>query len=95
MVDWYFSYRLDNFLKVFFDGILKSEWRWHRYEWQSRTAIHAHGAARLSNDPGLINLTAKVYIGRQAQKSLVGYVISNIESYNMLINEIMIGEESG
>jgi hypothetical protein len=49
--DWYFSYRSDNFLKVFFD-------------------------------PGLINLTAKVYIGRQAQKFLVGYVISNIESFN-------------
>ena len=37
--------------------ILARNWRWHRFEWQSRTSIHAHGAARFSNDPGLIELT--------------------------------------
>ena len=45
LVDWYFSYRLDEFLKVVFDGIMQCEWRWHRFEWQSRSSIHAHGAA--------------------------------------------------
>jgi len=68
LVDWYFSYRLDEFLKVVFDGILQCEWRWHRFEWQSRSSIHAHGAAKLSNDPGLIKLTNNVYIGREALK---------------------------
>lgn len=37
LVDWYFSYRLNKFLEVFFDDILECEWRWHRYEWQKRT----------------------------------------------------------
>jgi len=68
IVDWYFSYRLDEFLKIVFDGILQCEWRWHRFEWQSRSSIHAHGAAKFKNDPGLIKLTNNIYIGREAQK---------------------------
>ena len=70
IVDWYFSYRLNQFLKFFFDDILDCEWRWHRYECQSRTTIHAHGKARLKNDPGLIKLAAKVNIGRLSTNKL-------------------------
>ena len=61
LVDWYFSFRLNKFLETVFDTIIGCEWRWHRYEWQSRTSIHAHGAARFKNDPGLIELTKEVY----------------------------------
>ncbi len=71
LVDWYFSYRLDQFLKVIFDGVLKCVWRWHRFEWQSRSSIHAHGAAKFANDPGLISLTAKSYAGLKAQEQLL------------------------
>jgi hypothetical protein len=30
IVDWYFSYRLDLFLKIVFDSVLDCEWRWLR-----------------------------------------------------------------
>ena len=30
LVDWYFGYRLEKFLEITFDDILKSEWTWHR-----------------------------------------------------------------
>jgi len=30
LVDWYFSFRLDEFLKAFFDNVLDCKWRWHR-----------------------------------------------------------------
>jgi hypothetical protein len=30
LVDWFFSYRLNKFLEVVFDGILECKWRWHR-----------------------------------------------------------------
>ena len=63
LVDWYFSYRLNRFLEYAFDKVLGCEWRWHRYEWQSRDSIHAHGTARLKNDAGLVDLTAQVYHG--------------------------------
>jgi hypothetical protein len=71
IVDWYFSYRLDSFLQVVFDGILGCDWRWHRFEWQGRSAIHGHGCARFKNDPGLIMLTQRVYEGRCAERSLL------------------------
>ena len=62
--------RLEQFLKSFFDGILDCDWRWHRFEWQSRCSIHGHGTARFKNDPGLCELTIKVYAGREQQKKM-------------------------
>ncbi|RMZ93574.1 ATP-dependent DNA helicase pif1, partial [Brachionus plicatilis] len=70
LVDWYFGIRLNEFLKIVFGGILDCEWRWHRYEWQSRSSIHAHSAAHFKNDPGLNELTKKVYVGRLANTEL-------------------------
>jgi hypothetical protein len=67
LVDWYFSYRLDQFLAIFFDDILDADWRWHRYEWQVRTSIHAHGAVRFKNDPGIVELTTLVYESKMIQ----------------------------
>ena len=94
LVDWYFSHRLTEFLRVFFDGILECDWRWHRFEWQSRTSIHAHGAARLLNDPGLINLTALVYKGRQAEKKIQTLLDSD-ENFKKLSYDIELGRKSG
>jgi len=70
LVDWFFSHKLNEFLKTVFDDVLECEWRWHRYEWQSRSSIHAHGAVRFKNDPGLTQLATKAYIGRLASKKL-------------------------
>lgn len=80
------------FLEAFFDDILDCEWRWHRFEWQSRSAIHAHGCARFKNDPGLINLTTLVYKGRQAKTKLEES--RNIVEIAELVEIIKIGEES-
>ena len=87
IVDFYFSYRLNEFLKVVFDGILDCEWRWHRYEWQSRSSIHCHGAAKFRNDPDLRELTRKVYEGRKANQQLTIESISNttIEKLNQIV----------
>lgn len=32
LVDWYFSWRLEQFSKIFFDQALEAKWRWNRYE---------------------------------------------------------------
>jgi hypothetical protein len=88
LVDWYFGFRLNQFLEVVFDGVLECEWRWHRYEWQSRSSIHAHGAARFKNDPGLIDLTTKVYAGRLASKSIGAKVFENLDEIKKLENII-------
>lgn len=83
LVDWCFGIRLNEFLKVVFDGILQCEWRWHRYEWQPRSSIYAHGAARFKKDPGLTELTKKVYIGRKAKEKLYKQWISDIEKLEL------------
>jgi hypothetical protein len=69
--------------------------RWHRYEWRSRSSIHAQRFARLSNDPGLIKLTALVYIGRLAAKKLDNSTDLNASDKNKLFNDVQIGIESG
>ena len=30
LVDWYFSFRLEEFFKAFLDNALNCDWRWHR-----------------------------------------------------------------
>ncbi len=92
LADWYFGHKLEEFMKSFFDKILTCEWRWYRFEWQSRSSIHAHGAARFSNDPGLIELTALVYKGRLAAKKLE--LTTNDTVDVELINNQRIGIES-
>jgi hypothetical protein len=94
LVDWYFSYRLNEFLKVVFDGILECEWRWHRFEWQSRLSIHAHGAARFKNDPGLIALTQLIYDGRCAEKKKSELEHINHLELNSLNSTIDLGKSS-
>ncbi len=64
LADWYFSEKLNIFIKHFFAGVLDHDRIWHRYEWQSRTAIHAHGVVKLKNDPGIANLLTNTYAGR-------------------------------
>ncbi|CAF1021150.1 unnamed protein product [Brachionus calyciflorus] len=94
LVDWFFSYRLNEFLKVLFDDILDYEWRWHRFEWQSGSAIHAHGAEKLKNDPDLVKLATKVYLGRLAEKKLENKEFDTEEIYNQLVDDIEKGKES-
>jgi hypothetical protein len=53
LADWYFSEKLRLFMKHFFGCVLDLEWMLYRFEWQSRTAINAHGVVKLKNDPGL------------------------------------------
>ena len=92
LVDWFFSFKFEEFLKVVFDGILEADWRWHRYEWQSRTSIHAHGCVRLKNDPDLVRLTSLTYKGRQAEKRLL--LEDDPLKQALLIDIIRIGNES-
>jgi len=34
LVDWFFSHKLNEFLKSVFDDVLECEWRWHRLDLQ-------------------------------------------------------------
>ena len=53
VVDWFFTQRLESFVKHWLYETLGAKWHWFRYEYQGRGSIHCHGTAKLNNDPGL------------------------------------------
>ena len=38
--------------------MLDADWHWFRFEYQARGSIHAHGCAKLKNDPDITTLRA-------------------------------------
>ena len=68
IVDWFFTKRLESFIKHWLYKTLDAQWHWYRYEYQHRGSIHCHGTAKLSNDPGLCELTELALKGFLAQK---------------------------
>ena len=68
VVDWFFTQRLESFVKHWLYETLGAKWHWFRYEYQSRGSIHCHGTAKLNNDPGLCQLTQTALKGFLAQK---------------------------
>ena len=68
IVDWFFTQRLESFLKYWLYDTLHAKWHWFRYEYQGRGSIHCHGTAKLNNDPGLCQLTQTALKGFLAQK---------------------------
>ena len=69
LVDWFFSQRLDNFVKHWLYETMDAEWHWYRFEYQHRGSIHCHGTAKLKNDPGLCELTEIALKGFLAQRA--------------------------
>ena len=68
IVDWYFSQRLESFIKHWLYDTLDAKWHWFRFEYQGRGSIHCHGTAKLNNDPGLCQLTELALKGYLAEK---------------------------
>ena len=68
IVDWFFTQRLESFIKHWLYNTLDAKWHWYRFEYQARGSIHCHGTAKLNNDPGLCNLTKTALKGFLAQK---------------------------
>lgn len=57
LVDWFFTKRLESFLKHWLYDTLGAKWHWYRYEFQARGSVHCHGTAKLKSDPDLCKLT--------------------------------------
>ncbi len=45
IVDWFFTQRLENFIKYWLYDTLDAKWHWYRFEYQARGSIHCHGTA--------------------------------------------------
>ena len=64
LVDWFFTQRLESFVKHWLYDTLAAQWHWFRYEYQGRGSIHCHGTAKLNNDPGLCQLTQTGFLAQ-------------------------------
>lgn len=67
ITDWYFHSKLTDFIEHWLHQTLDAEWHWFRYEYQARGSTHAHGCAKLRNDPGLCKLVAAAALGWQEE----------------------------
>ena len=47
VVDWFFTQRLESFVKYWLYDTLDVKWHWYRFEYQGRGSIHCHGTAKL------------------------------------------------
>ena len=63
ITDWYFSSKLSDWIDHWLYKTLDAEWHWCRYEYQARGSTHAHGCAKLKNDPGVCSLVEKAAVG--------------------------------
>ena len=59
LTDWYFTSRLSNWVQHWLYDALGASWHWYRYEYQAQGSTHAHGIAKVSNDPGTCTHVAK------------------------------------
>ena len=73
LVDWFFTQRLESFIKHWLYESLGAKWHWFRYEYQGRGSIHCHGIAKLNN--GLWQLTQTALKGFLAQKYKVETIV--------------------
>ena len=87
IIDWFFTQRLENFIKHWLYNSLDAEWHWYRFEYQARGSIHCHGVAKLKNDPGLCQLSETALKGYLAEVSLDKAEQSDILELNKQILE--------
>ena len=55
VVDWFFTQRLEHFIKYWLYESLGAKWHWYRFEYQARGSIHCHGSAKRNNDLGYVS----------------------------------------
>ena len=88
ITDWFFHAKLTDFVKCFLYDTLDVEWYWYRYEYQARGSTHAHGCAKLKNDPDLCKLVNIAAVGWIEEKANQDAIKQNSECY--LNNHIVL-----
>ena len=94
LLDWFFTERVEKFVKHWLKNTLGSTWHWFRYEYAvQRGSIHCHGVAKLKSDPNLCELSQTALKGFLANKSVIEGNLSS-ESVKQKEDEIRKGKEA-
>lgn len=78
IADWFFFYRIERFLKLFYVDILGATDYLFRFEWQHRSSPYIHGIAWLSGAPCAENIMALPDSDVEQKEELIRYVNSLI-----------------
>ena len=70
ITDWYFTSKLKDWIQHWLYDTLGSEWHWSRCEYAGRGSTHAHGCAKLKNDPGICTLVQKAALAWDITQNL-------------------------
>ena len=82
ITNWFFTAKVEDFVSHWLQGVMKAEWYWYRFGYQSRGSTHVHGCCRLLNNPCLCQLV---------QKSAKGWLIQRHLDQSEPINEELLG----
>ena len=94
LLDWFFTERVEKFVKHWLKNTLGSTWHWFLYEYAvQRGSIHCHGVAKLKSDPNLCELSQTALKGFLANKSVIEGNLSS-ESVKQKEDEIRKGKEA-
>ena len=84
IMDWYSTNRLQDFVEHWLKDSLDDEWQWYQIEYQTRGNTHAHGCAKLKNDPGICNLMQKAAWAWEVKTELSDCVTPTEEQQKIL-----------
>ena len=93
ITDAFFVSRFDEFCSHWLDRVMSAEWKWLRFEWQPRGSIHAHGCAKVSNNPGLCSLVKTAVQGWKLGQIL--HCREKHPSYHQMSNDFLSQIEAG
>ena len=82
LADWFFTYRIQKFVEVFYVGILGATDYWMRFEWQHRGSPHVHGLAWLPNAPDVENLSSSPDLVESTKEKIIEYADKIISTIN-------------
>ena len=91
ITDWYFTSKLQDFVQHWLYNTLDADWHWYRLEYQARGSTHAHGCAKLKNDPGICSLMQKAALAWLVEQDINTQGIEPTEQQQKIIQE---GNES-
>ena len=81
--DWFFYYRVQEFIKAYYVGVLGVADYWMQFEWQHRGSPHVHGLAWLPNAPDVEKLlSAPDNISIAVKEDIIKYADSLVSTCN-------------
>ena len=82
IADWFFCYRVQKFVEMFYLGVLKATDYWLRFDWQHRGSPHVHGVAWLPNAPDVEQLLKTTDNIESVKEDIIQYANKVVTTIN-------------